>query len=150
MIENIIDWCNENRFLLFIAVAALVFGGTHLSHIFDPHARVSLVAKHHGAQPFWSQRLSLGLKYDALVRIFDESGAGHGGGVAGANQYVVYAQVVGQQAVRPYLDLQLANATAEYGDLCHAGRGQQARPNRPVRESPEVHRRALSRGQSDR
>src|SRR5260370_10954788 len=27
MIEKTIDWCNENRFLVFIAVAALVFGG---------------------------------------------------------------------------------------------------------------------------
>ncbi|HEY2487258.1 MAG TPA: CusA/CzcA family heavy metal efflux RND transporter [Candidatus Binataceae bacterium] len=27
MIERTIDWCNENRFLVFIAVAALVFGG---------------------------------------------------------------------------------------------------------------------------
>jgi len=27
MIEKIIDWCNDNRFLVFIAVAALVFGG---------------------------------------------------------------------------------------------------------------------------
>jgi len=27
MIERSIDWCNENRFLVFIAVAALVFGG---------------------------------------------------------------------------------------------------------------------------
>src|SRR5215467_1903809 len=27
MIERTIDWCNDNRFLVFIAVAALVFGG---------------------------------------------------------------------------------------------------------------------------
>src|SRR6266481_3079451 len=27
MIEKTIDWCNVNRFLVFIAVAALVFGG---------------------------------------------------------------------------------------------------------------------------
>src|SRR5258708_12912089 len=27
MIEKTIDWCNDNRFLVFIAVAALVFGG---------------------------------------------------------------------------------------------------------------------------
>src|SRR5579863_10139223 len=27
MIEKTIDWCNANRFLVFIAVAALVFGG---------------------------------------------------------------------------------------------------------------------------
>jgi Cu(I)/Ag(I) efflux system membrane protein CusA/SilA len=27
MINRIIDWCNDNRFLVFIAVAALVFGG---------------------------------------------------------------------------------------------------------------------------
>src|SRR5438445_5271064 len=27
MIERIIDWCNENRFLVFIAVAGLVLGG---------------------------------------------------------------------------------------------------------------------------
>src|ERR1700678_1113962 len=27
MIERTIDWCNANRFLVFIAVAALVFGG---------------------------------------------------------------------------------------------------------------------------
>jgi len=27
MIEKIIDWCNSNRFLVFIAIAALVFGG---------------------------------------------------------------------------------------------------------------------------
>src|SRR6202049_1324347 len=27
MIEKIIDWCNDNRFLVFIAAAALVFGG---------------------------------------------------------------------------------------------------------------------------
>ena len=27
MIEKTIDWCNDNRFLVFIGVAALVFGG---------------------------------------------------------------------------------------------------------------------------
>ena len=27
MIEKTIDWCNQNRFLVFIAVTAMVFGG---------------------------------------------------------------------------------------------------------------------------
>ena len=32
MIERTIDWCNENRFLVFIAAAALVFGGIWSLH----------------------------------------------------------------------------------------------------------------------
>ena len=95
------------------------------------------------------QRLPLGLEADPLGLGLDEPGAEDSRRLARRGDHVGDRQIVGDQALREELDLDLADFPAELDHARHPRHAEQAGPHRPVGEGPKLHRRPFRGAQAD-
>ncbi len=119
-------------------------------HVSETHTHTSLVAQNGLSQAVWRDRLTLGTDDDALIPGLDEASTAHSGGSARRREYIVDTDAMSEQQRRIDLDLEFTFSAAVNRDLRDAGHRKQARTKRPVREGPEIHRRASFGSQADR
>ena len=104
--------------------------------------------QHNVAQLFWRKLLSLGSKYNALIRSVNETCSANTGRFPSGVQDLINGCAEFHQPVRTDLDLKLADFPAKDHDLRDTGHSQQARPQRPICESPYFHQRSRIRSET--
>src|SRR5262249_17039736 len=96
-----------------------------------------------------SPHLPAALDENPLIRCVDEAAATNAGPLLDGTDAVVEAQVPRHQVARPDLDLDLPHRATENVDPRDAGYGEQARPQRPLPEVAQLHRRQSIAHESD-
>ena len=111
----------------------------HPRDVPQPDARPAAVADDDLAHFVRRERLPLGLEADPLGLGLDEPGAEDSRRLARRGDHVGDRQIVGDQALREELDLDLADFPAELDHARHPWHAEQAGPHRPVGEGPQLH-----------
>ena len=95
------------------------------------------------------QRLSFSGHDDALIGVFDETGAAYRACLARRRRHLLQRKPVAHQLLRLHAHLPLLQIAAEHIHIRHARNAEQMRPHDAIDEGAQFHQRTFLRRQAD-